>query len=96
MINYNFKYTKEKSATETIIFLITSILLALFLLPFLSFWFGYFIGWISKILIGSYIVTAFNLIHIQITLDQIPLIGGLLCWIGCFFGNFHINNKNNN
>lgn len=74
---------------------ITVILVMLFE-PFLFFWLGYFSGWIAKIIIGKYLISGFDIFNIHISLNQIPLLAGILSWIGSFFKTYHYNNNNNN
>lgn len=87
-MNKKFKFNKP-----TIIF-IASLFAILLVLPFLAFWASYFVGWISKILIGKQLVTGFALIGIDLPLDKIPLLAGCLGWISCFF--IHNNNSQEN
>ena len=64
---------------------ILTIILVIFIIPFLAFWLCYFMGWISSLIIGKHIVAAFAIFGINITTKQIPLIAGLLGWLGSFF-----------
>lgn len=60
-------------------------IIIIFVVPWLSFWLAYFSGWIAKITIGNQLVNGLNLIGIIISKDQIPLLAGILGWIGGFF-----------
>ena len=71
----------------TILGIIGLIIIAIFIAPWLSFWLAYFGGWIAKITIGNYIVKGFALLGITLPLNKIPLIAGVLGWIGGFFKN---------
>lgn len=67
----------------------------IFILPWLAFWLAYFGGWIAKIVIGKYLVQGLAMLGLNITLDQIPLLAGVLGWIGGFFKTAAIKNNNN-
>ena len=74
-----------------IVFLIVVIILQ----PALLFWLGYFSGWLAKLIIGTKLVTAINMVFgTAFTADMLPMIGGALGWIGSFFKS--INNVKNN
>ena len=72
------------SSSDLIILIITAIVI-IFIWPWLSFWVAYFLGWITKITIGKYIVEGFALLNIDLPLNKIPLLAGVLGWIGGFF-----------
>ena len=76
------------------IFLGIAVLIGIFLIsPVVSFFIGYFFGWITKIIIGNFIVSAFAAIGITITTNQIPFITGLIGWISVFLPHPSNNNK---
>lgn len=83
---------KEKSA---VVGAIVAVVIIFILEPFLTFWLGYFCGWLAKIFIGSRLVEGLNLLHISIEANQIPLFTGVIAWIGSFFKNTANVNKNN-
>ena len=89
-INFNFN-TRNFSILGVIIF----ILVTFFIAPWLIFWVAYFSGWIAKITIGNYIVNGFNVVGITIAKDQIPLLAGILGWIGSFFTSLSTSKKGN-
>ena len=63
--------------------------------PALLFWLGYFSGWLAKLVIGTKLVTAINMVFgTAFTADMLPIIGGVLGWIGGFFKT--INTTSNN
>lgn len=68
-----------------ILVLILAAVAIMLLVPFLSFWICYFLGWIAKLTIGSLLCQSLSLIGIQILPSQIPLLAGGLGWIGGFF-----------
>lgn len=68
--------------------LIVLIIVALLIEPWLVFWLAYCAGWFAKILIGKYIVAGFGLLGISIPIDKIPLLAGVLGWVGSFFKSF--------
>lgn len=55
--------------------------------PFLLFWFGYFSGWLAKLVIGAKLAAALNIVFhtTWFTAEMLPMIGGALAWIGSFF-----------
>lgn len=60
-------------------------IVSIFVTPQLFFWLAYFGGWISKLMIGRYIVEGFALLGLTVPIDKIPLIAGVFGWIGGFF-----------
>lgn len=84
-----FDFEKETKATgfTAILLAILWAALVICLIPLLGFWIGYFMGWVAKLLIGNYLVMAFNLFKVGIVADHLPLIGGLLGWVGTFFSS---------
>ena len=89
-INFNFN-TGSLSILGTVILM----LITIFIAPWLVFWIAYFTGWITKITIGNYIVNGFNVVGITIAKDQIPLLAGILGWIGSFFTSLSTSKKGN-
>ena len=84
-----------KNKTETTITLISLLIVMIFIMPWLSFWIGYTIGWITKITIGKYIVEGLALFNINIPLDKIPLISGIITWFtGTFISKSNIKTNN--
>ena len=76
-----------------IVFLIVVIIIQ----PALLFWLGYFSGWLAKLVIGTKLVTAINMVFgTAFTADMLPMIGGALGWIGGFFKLVHTASNNNN
>ena len=82
--NYDFGFSDVKS-TMAIGGIIGAIIAAIFIIPWFSFWLSYFGGWIAKIVIGKYLVEGFSFLGITVPLEKIPLIAGVLGWIGSFF-----------
>ena len=60
-------------------------IIAFFIIPFVSFWLAYLGGWIAKIMIGKYLVEGFDILGITLPIDKVPLIAGVLGWIGGYF-----------
>ena len=74
---------------------IAFLIVVIILQPALLFWLGYFSGWLAKLIIGTKLVTAINMVFgTAFTADMLPMIGGALGWIGSFFKS--INNIKNN
>ena len=61
--------------------------------PFLSFILGWAIGWLIKLVFGATFVTGLKLLHINIDVNSIPILCGVLSVVGSFFRankvNFH-------
>lgn len=74
-----------KNGTDVTSMIVTMVAL-LFLGPVVTFGIGFLMGWITKITIGHLIVHAFTAIGLDIGINAIPWIGGLLGWIASFFG----------
>ena len=72
------------------ILLILLIVIVITLIPAYHFFIGYFIGFLAKITIGTFLVTGIQQIfHINITLDQIPLLFGIISTFSMFFKTFN-------
>ena len=82
-----FKSNMHVTGAAAIILFILYLAIALVLFPFLAFWIGYFIGWVSKIVLGKYLILAFEALNLKIVPDHLPLLGGLFGWVGSFFIN---------
>ena len=73
------------------------IIVAIIIKPALLFWLGYFSGWLAKLVIGTKLVTAINMVFgTAFTADMLPMIGGALGWIGGFFKSINSSVKKNN
>ena len=78
-----------------IVGVIAFLIVAIIIEPALLFWFGYFGGWLAKLVIGTKLVTAINMLFgTAFTADMLPMIGCALGWIGGFFKS--INTISNN
>ena len=80
----------------TIVGVIAFFIVGIIIEPALLFWLGYFSGWLAKLVIGTKLVTAINMVFgTAFTADMLPMIGGVLGWIGSFFRLIHIASNNN-
>ena len=85
------KDTLKLYGAWTVIFFI----ILLFLAPLFAFWGYYFIGVISKVVLGDYLVNGINLLlKTDLTKESIPLIAGTLGWVAMFFREFKFNINN--
>ena len=76
----------------TIAFLVVVIIIE----PAFLFWLGYFSGWLAKLVIGTKLVTAINMVFgTAFTADMLPMIGGALGWIGGFFKSIRTASNDN-
>ena len=86
--------SKKDVSGWAIVGVIAFFVVAIIIEPALLFWLGYFSGWLAKLVIGTKLVTAINMIFgTAFTADMLPMIGGALTWIGSFFKS--INNVKN-
>ena len=80
-----------------IVGVIAFLIVVIIIQPALLFWLGYFSGWLAKLVIGTKLVTAINMVFgTAFTADMLPMIGGALGWIGGFFKLVHTASNNNN
>jgi len=77
----------------SILGIIAILVITIFIAPWLGFWIAYFGGWVAKITIGNYLINGLEYLGILITKDQIPLLAGVLGWIGGFFKASNHNTK---
>lgn len=57
-----------------------------FLLPLLTYWFGYFDGWLAMRTVGDPLISSINAVFgTSFSVTALPKIGGVLGWIGGFF-----------
>ena len=69
-----------------IVGIIAFLIVVIIIQPALLFWLGYFSGYLAKLVIGTKLVTAINMVFgTAFTADMLPMIGGALGWIGGFF-----------
>ena len=77
--------------------IIAFLVVVIIIKPALLFWLGYFSGWLAKLVIGTKLVTAINMVFgTAFTADMLPMIGGALGWIGSFFKSVRTASNNNN
>lgn len=88
-------YGKKSSGDGcgTIIAGLLIIAIALVISPLITFWLGYFSGWLAKIIIGAKLCEAFTYVGLTVTPNMLPWIGGALAWIGGFFKNTSTSSK---
>ena len=80
-----------------IVGVIAFLIVVIIIQPALLFWLGYFSGWLAKLVIGTKLVTAINMVFgTAFTADMLPMIGGALGWIGGFCKLVHTASNNNN
>lgn len=75
---------------------IVGVLIAIFVVPFVSFWLCYFGGWICSLTIGDVLADGLNTVFktTHFTKDIIPLTAGTLGWVGGYFKSKNINTSN--
>lgn len=66
---------------DPLIVLIIAIIFLIVLGPLIFFWTGYFYGWIATKFIGKYIIEFLTMFNLDIPLEKIPLITGILNFI---------------
>ena len=88
---------KKDNLGWAIVGVIAFLIVVIIIQPALLFWLGYFSGWLAKLIIGTKLVTAINMIFgTAFTADMLPMIGGALGWIGSFFKSVRTASNNNN
>ena len=83
-----------KSKKELLIKLIFLLLTSIFIMPFVWFGVGAFVGLILKITIGGLLETGFSLFNLDITRADLPILCGTISVIASFFKNTININKN--
>ena len=87
---------REDYSGWAIVGIIAFFVVLIIIQPALFFWLGYFGGWLAKLVIGTKLVTAINMVFgTAFTADMLPMIGGALGWIGGFFKSIHTASNNN-
>ena len=88
---------KKDDSGWAIVGVIAFLIVVIIIQPALLFWLGYFSGWLAKLVIGTKLVTAINMVFgTAFTTDMLPMIGGALGWIGGFFKSVRTIKNNNN
>ena len=86
---------KKDVSGWAIVGVIAFFVVAFIIEPALLFWLGYFSGWLAKLVIGTKLITAINMVFgTAFTADMLPMIGGALAWIGCFFKSISTTSNN--
>ena len=86
---------KKDDSGWAIVGVIAFLIVVIIIQPALLFWLGYFSGWLAKLIIGTKLVTAINMIFgTDFTADMIPMIGGALAWLGSFFKSVRTASNN--
>ena len=81
MKNTNIVITQKQTNSAIVIF-ITSVILVIFN-PFFSLAVGWLVGFITKVTVGDWCVTALNtLLRMDYTKEMLPNIGAALGWLG--------------
>ena len=89
--------SRKDDSGWAIVGVIAFLIVVIIIQPALLFWLGYFSGWLAKLIIGTKLVTAINMIFgTAFTADMLPMIGGALAWIGSFFKSVRTASNNNN
>lgn len=75
---------------------VITIIIGLILSPVITFWCGYFGGWILQCFVGERVVAGLNLMFdtTRFTLEVIPLTCAMLAVIGSYFKARQTNNNN--
>ena len=89
--------SRENVSGWALVGVIAFLIVVIIIQPALLFWLGYLRGWLAKLVIGTKLVTAINMVFgTAFTADMLPMIGGALGWIGGFFKLVHTASNNNN
>jgi hypothetical protein len=71
--------------TMGIVMAIALIVVLIVIGPLVTFWLGYFGGWLAKIVIGAKLCEALGYLGLTVTPNMLPWISAALAWIGGFF-----------
>ena len=72
------------------------IALVLLILSPIIYFLGWCIGWFAMVTIGDMLIKGINLVFgTAFAKDILPVLGGVLCWIGSFFRGASTASKNN-
>ena len=90
-----FKNMKDAGVGAWIVVVLIAIGFFL-LVPIVSFWSFYFMGWVCSLVIGDVLVDALNMLFntTYFTKEMIPVCAGALGWIGGFFRTVRNQTKN--
>ena len=75
---------------------VVGIIVLIIVMPFINFWLAYFGGWLAKLVIGTKLAAALNILFntTYFTAEMLPMLAGALGWIGGFFkGTVRIKEK---
>lgn len=87
---------RKNASGWAIVGIIVFFVVVIIIQPALLFWLGYFGGWLAKLVIGTKLVTAINMVFgTAFTADMLPMIGGALGWIGGFFKSIRTTSNDN-
>ena len=87
--------SRKNSSGWAIVGIVVFLIVVIIIEPALLFWFGYFSGWLAKLIIGTKLITAINMVFgTAFTADMLPMIGGVLGWIGSFFKSIRTASNN--
>ena len=78
------------------LFILLGSLFLILITPFLSFIGGWVVGWLIKVVFGTTFITGLSLLHINIDINMIPLLCGILNVIGMFFRQAPLVNASKN
>ena len=84
---------KSENQNSLFVLIITAVILSI-LCPFIFFWTGYLDGWIATKLIGKYIIEFLTIFNLDIPLEKIPIIIGVLNSIIHIFIPIKLNKLN--
>ena len=89
--------SRKNDSGWAIVGVIAFLIVVIIIQPALLFWLGYFSGWLAKLIIGTKLVTAINMIFgTAFTADMLPMIGGAVGGVGGFFKSVRTTSNNNN
>ena len=87
--------SRKNGSGWAIVGIVVFLIVVIIIEPALLFWFGYFSGWLAKLIIGTKLITAINMVFgTAFTADMLPMIGGALGWIESFFKSIRTASNN--
>lgn len=89
MSKYGKSYGDEIGCGMLIVLLVVMIVID----PLITFWLGFFGGWLAQIIIGAKLCEALAYLGLTVTPEMLPWIGAALAWIGGFFKSVNTSKR---
>lgn len=85
-------YKKNDVTFSMFIEALLLLIILILLLPFITYWCGYFDGWLAMKLLGAKLTDSLNIaFNTNFVPEDLPHIGGVIGWIAGFFTGIKAN-----